>query len=60
MLGIQFNKAIAKEISKKLFDKGFLVGAIGDNTIRLVPPLVITKEEVNLFIENLEGICNIL
>lgn len=60
MLGIQFNKEVAKEISKKLFHKGFLVGAIGDNTIRLVPPLVITKQEVNLFIENLEEICNIL
>jgi acetylornithine aminotransferase/acetylornithine/N-succinyldiaminopimelate aminotransferase len=58
MIGIEFSKDIAKEISKKLFDKGFLVGTIGETTIRLVPPLVITKEEVDLFIENLDEVLN--
>lgn len=56
MIGIEFSKDIAKEVLKKMFDRGFLIGAIGENTIRLVPPLVITKEEVDLFIQNLEEV----
>ena len=53
MVGIEFNKPIAREISKKLFEAGILVGTIGDNIFRLVPPLIITNEDIDLFIEKL-------
>ncbi len=53
MVGIEFYEPKNKEYSKKLFDKGILVGTIGTNVFRLVPPLVITKEDVDLLTENL-------
>jgi acetylornithine/N-succinyldiaminopimelate aminotransferase len=46
----------AKEVNKRLFEKGFLCGTVGDDTIRLLPPLNITKDEINLFIKALEEI----
>ena len=53
MVGIEFKEPIAKEISKKLFDAGILVGTVGENIFRLVPPLIITNEEIDFFIEKL-------
>ena len=56
MVGIEFKEPVAKELSKKLFDRGILVGTIGDNIFRLVPPLIITRDEIDYFLKNLEEI----
>ncbi len=51
MIGIEFNGS-AKEIrSKLLFDQKVFTGAAGTNVIRLLPPLCMTKKDVDLFIE---------
>lgn len=56
MIGVEFYEDNAKEMSKKLFDKGFLVGVVGTKVFRLVPPLVLKKEEVDLLVFELEKI----
>ena len=56
MIGVEFKEPIAKDISKKMFEEGFLVGTIGEHIIRLVPPLIIKKEEVDLFMKSFEGL----
>ena len=53
MVGIELFVPENKKYAKMLFEKGFLVGTIGTNVFRLVPPLVITKEDVDMFIKNL-------
>ena len=53
MIGIEFYEPKNKEYAKMLFDKGILVGTIGQSVFRLVPPLVITKEEADVLIKNL-------
>lgn len=51
MIGIEFKEEIAKEVSKKLFDKKILAGVVGTSTLRLLPPLVVEKKDIDLFIK---------
>ena len=53
LIGIEFSAPIALSVKHKLFELGFLVGAIGQNTLRLAPPLIITKRQAAAFISAL-------
>jgi len=55
MLGIEFKEAIAGDIKHKLFDRKYLVGATA-TTLRLLPPLIITKRDADEFIEVFEKV----
>ncbi len=55
MLGIQFPAGRAAEVQKKLFAAHVLVGCVGGHTLRVLPPLVITKADVDEFITKLEA-----
>lgn len=55
MLGIEFCEAIAGDIKHKLFDEKYLVGATA-TTVRLLPPLVITKKDADEFIAVFEKV----
>lgn len=49
----------AGEIKARLLDKNILVGSSSfKNTIRLLPPLTLSVEEVELFIETLKEVCH--
>ena len=41
------NGKSALELEKKLLENGLLTSTAGKNTLRLVPPLNISKEEIN-------------
>ncbi|MBQ6558439.1 MAG: aspartate aminotransferase family protein [Clostridia bacterium] len=56
LIGIQLKDEIAKDTFKKLFNKGFLTSLCGGNTIRIAPPLILKKEEADLFIDALKGV----
>jgi acetylornithine aminotransferase/acetylornithine/N-succinyldiaminopimelate aminotransferase len=51
MIGVQLKEDKAVDIKNRLFDKGFLVGSIGPNIVRLLPPLIIEKHDVDAFVE---------
>ena len=51
LLGIALDKPWAKEIANFLMAKGVLVNAPNENTIRIAPPLIITKIEAKKFIK---------
>ncbi len=55
MLGVEFTSEIAGEIKHKLFEKHYLTGAT-PATLRILPPLIITKEHVDAFLETFEQI----
>lgn len=46
----------AKAVTAELLKQGVLVNAIGEHVLRFVPPLIITKEEIDRFIVILEQI----
>lgn len=60
MIGIQLSEDSAQEIKSKLFEKGFLVGNVGSNVIRLLPPLIITKEDIDTFLGAFEEVLTAL
>lgn len=57
MLGLELKPPLAAgEVLGKLLAGGFVVGTAGNNTLRLVPPLVIQKEHIDALIKALEEI----
>ena len=46
----------AKIIASKAFEKGLLLVPAGGNVIRIVPPLIISRREVNILIKKLNSI----
>ncbi len=55
MLGVEF-KFPAKEILMQLFERGFVCNVTHDVVLRLVPPLVISKEEIDAFLAALSEV----
>ena len=47
MLGLALTRDIARDVAAAAIDAGLIVNAIGDRTLRLVPPLIITRDEVD-------------
>ncbi len=56
MAGIELGQEKAVEVKNKLFEQGFLVGSVGASVIRLLPPLIIQKEDIDTFIKALEQV----
>ena len=54
MQGLVFEKPVGEIITKAL-DKGLILINAGTNIIRFVPPLVITRENVDEMMEILES-----
>ncbi|MHA1865454.1 MAG: aminotransferase class III-fold pyridoxal phosphate-dependent enzyme [Candidatus Heimdallarchaeaceae archaeon] len=57
MIGVEFSKEIYKDIIPKIaFKKGLLLLGCGRKTIRIAPPLIITKEEADKGLDIFEDI----
>lgn len=57
LLGIEF-KEKAAPIHKALLEHNIITGTSSDpNVLRLLPPLCLRREELDLFIDELKGIC---
>jgi len=57
MLGMELASSISgKEVVKAVLSKGFIINCAGHNTLRFVPPLVITQHEIDSLIEALDCI----
>lgn len=50
MIGIEFKDEIAKSTGAGMREKGYLVGTIGTKVFRIVPPLIVTKSDIDGFI----------
>ena len=55
---IEFYDLKAKDIAVKLIEKGFLTTAVQDRVLRLTPPLIIKKDEIDLFIGKAAEVLN--
>lgn len=51
MIGIEFEESIKEVRSKLLFEEKIFTGVAGTHTIRLLPPLCLTMEQANSFLE---------
>ena len=60
MIGIQFIESIdAKQIAVKMMENKIAVVSAANNTLRLLPPLIIEKKHINKFIKTLDDILKI-
>jgi len=44
MLGVELEKPVAQKVAIECRERGLLLNAIGDHTVRLLPPLVLSEE----------------
>ena len=59
MIGVGLSKAIAKETVARCFDKGLILNAPDESTLRFVPPLVITESQVDKAISILADVLGV-
>ncbi|MFD1361084.1 acetylornithine transaminase [Lentibacillus salinarum] len=55
MIGIECTEDVSHKISS-LIDKGLLVLNAGPNVIRLLPPLIVSKQEIDVAVQLLSGV----
>lgn len=53
MIGIELKAPTAAQMKGRLLEEGYLVGNVGTNTLRVLPPLILTKEHVDGFVATL-------
>jgi acetylornithine/N-succinyldiaminopimelate aminotransferase len=58
MIGIEFDFPIATIRKQLLFEEKIFTGVTGTNIIRILPPLTLTKGQVDVFIMALEKVLN--
>jgi len=57
MIGVELSKEkYKKEIEEKAFKQGLLLLGCGEKTVRIVPPLIITREEADIGLEIFEKV----
>lgn len=56
LIGIELDKEIAKDVFNKLFKNGILTSLCGGATLRIAPPLIISENDINLFVSELDTI----
>lgn len=56
LIGIELKEAVAKDIFAALFEHKYLTSLCGGNTIRLAPPLIISKADIDQFIDTFDVI----
>lgn len=54
MIGIQFSFDKAVQVRNKCFEKGYLVGSVGNNVLRILPPLIITRQDIDGMVDVLD------
>ena len=54
MIGVEFDGPVAELRKRLLFEKHIFTGVSGQNMVRLLAPLVLTKDDVDIFIKALE------
>jgi acetylornithine aminotransferase len=58
MVGIEFDFPIAPVRKQLLFEEKIFTGVTGTNVIRILPPLTLTKGQVDVFVTALEKVLN--
>jgi len=51
MIAIELSEPKAKQIKSDLLEAGYLIGNVGDNILRILPPLIIKKEHIDGFVD---------
>ena len=50
MIGVELSKP-GRPVVDRMFERGVLSNAAGGNVLRIVPPLVITQQEIDIAVD---------
>ena len=53
MLGVALSEDLAPKVAAAALDEGLIINAVGARTLRIVPPLVITRDEIDEAVQRL-------
>lgn len=56
MIGVLFDRPMAREVVRRCLEKGLIINATGEERLRLVPPLILTKNQVDEAVGVLKGV----
>ncbi|GAB3621720.1 acetylornithine transaminase [Glutamicibacter endophyticus] len=56
LIGFDLSGDYAPEVVKAALEAGFIINTTGPRTLRLAPPLIITREQLSTFIDALPGL----
>ncbi|NDV68458.1 aspartate aminotransferase family protein [Dysgonomonas sp. 25] len=56
MIGMEFTEPIKEKRTKLLFEEKVFTGATGTHVFRLLPPLCLTKEQADIFLERFKKV----
>ncbi len=56
MIGVELAAPDAKRVLRESLERGLILNAVGDHTLRLLPPLIITKDDVDLAMDVLTAV----
>ncbi|MCX8131290.1 MAG: aspartate aminotransferase family protein [Clostridia bacterium] len=56
MIGVELSIDKAKEIKDKCMIEGYLLGNVGSNVLRILPPLIVTEKDIDGIIDVLDKI----
>ena len=54
MLAMEIKEPEASKICLNMQEKGFLIGTVGETILRFLPPLIVTKSDIDILCEALE------
>ncbi|HBQ63560.1 MAG TPA: aspartate aminotransferase family protein [Clostridiales bacterium] len=60
MLGIEYIGPAAGEIKKRLFERGILAGTAGESVTRLLPPLILARNDMEFFLRIYEDVIQLI
>lgn len=58
MVGLQLSIDKAKDIKEACFARGYLLANVGNSILRILPPLIITAEDIDGFVAALDEVLN--
>jgi acetylornithine/N-succinyldiaminopimelate aminotransferase len=56
MLGVELAQPDARRVMRECLERGLILNAIGDSTLRFLPPLIITKADIDQAVETLMAV----
>jgi len=59
LLAVEFKAEIGQAVLDACLDRGLLVNRVSPNAIRLMPPLIVTRDEVNTALATLDGVLEV-
>ena len=54
MIGMEFNEPVAEKLVKKALDDKLIINKVSSSTLRFLPPLIITKNNINRLVKWLD------